>query len=126
MTFASTIGTTVHKEKTPGESILFGFAMDELLDAGELYTGTPTVTCTSVDTQQKAASQGSVTDLTINGTPLVNTVTFKDDEGNTVEIGGGVQCRISDGLRYVWYELLVSCGTTAGNTREDRFWLEVN
>src|SRR5947207_2664452 len=104
------IGEAPHKEKTPGESILFGFAMDELLDAGELYTGTPTVTCTSVDTKEKAASPGATTDLTISASPLVNTATFPDDEGNTVEIGGGVQCRISAGLRYVWYELLVSCG----------------
>lgn len=120
-----TTEATSHKQKTPGESILFGFAMDELLLSGELYTGTPTVTCVAVDTQTNAATVGHTTDITISPTPLVNTATFKDDEGNTVEIGGGVQCRIAVGLLHVWYKLLVSCGTTLGNTREMYCWLEV-
>lgn len=121
-----TTEATSHKQKTPGESILFGFAMDELLNAGETFTGhVPTVTCIAVDTQSNAATAGAITDITVSPTPLVNTATFPDDEGNTVEIGGGVQCRIAAGLLHVWYKLLVSCATTAGNTREMYCWLEV-
>lgn len=117
--------STTHKVKTPGESILYGFAMDELLNDDETYTGTPSVTCVAVDTQANAASAGATTDLT-TGTALVNTATFEDDEGNVVAVGEGVQCRISGGLKHVWYQLLASCSTSDGNTREMYAWLEVS
>lgn len=120
-----TTEATSHKQKTPGESILFGFAMDELLNEDETYTGTPTVTCVAVDTQANAATAGNTADLTISAAPIVNTEAFTDDEGNRVGIGEGVQCRISSGLLHVWYKLLVSCGTTDSNTREMYCWLEV-
>lgn len=116
---------SARKVKTPGEDILFGFAMQELLNDGETFAGTPTVTCTKVNTTIKAASAGSTSDLTISASPIVNTATFVDDEGVTVEIGGGVQCRISGGLHGVDYKILVTCATTDSNTRELPCWLEV-
>jgi hypothetical protein len=115
---------TAHKVKAPAESILYGFAMDELLNDDETYTGTPSVTCVAVDVQVGAASAGATTDLTF-GSPLVNTATFEDDEGNTVAVGEGIQCRINGGLLSNWYQLLISCGTSDGNTRAGYAWLEV-
>lgn len=101
------------KVKTSGESILFGFDLTPLLASGETLTGTPTVTCTAT-----SETGGSTSDLTVSGSPIVNTSTFANDEGGTVAIGAGVQCRISAGHATYDYTLLISCGTSLSNTRQ--------
>lgn len=89
--------------KHPSESVLYAIDFTELLASGETLSGTPTVA-------------GSPSGLTI-GTPAVNTGTVVDDEGNTIAIGKAVQVRISGGTADTDYELTVSCGTTASDTR---------
>ncbi len=108
------------KVKTTGESILFGFDFTPLLTGSETLTGTPTVTCTAT-----SETGGATTDLTVSGSPIVNIATFTNDEGGTVAIGAGIQCRISAGHATYDYTIKVSCGTSLANTREMYCTLQV-
>jgi hypothetical protein len=90
------------KCKHPSESILFGVDFTALLAVGETLTGTPSVTG-----QVNVSPTG----------PIVNTSTFLNDAGATVAIGAGVQVRVAGGTDSIDEFLIVSCGTSAGNTR---------
>ena len=82
------------------------------LDSGETITGTPTVA-------EQTTSDLTVTGITVN----VAVVTIK---GKSVPIGQAVQFKISGQLvAHSPYTLLVTFGTSAGQTRKGLFGFTV-
>ena len=98
---------TVYSEQIhvqhPSDSVLRGFDFTELLADGETLTGTPVIT------------PSPASGITL-GSPAVNVATFPDDDGNTVAIGKGVQCRVSGLTAGQDYNLRVVCSTSDSNT----------
>lgn len=83
-----------------GEARNFAVSFADVLDAGELLTGTPTVT------------EETTTDLTI-ASKVVNTAELTID-GRTTAIGQAVQFRVSGQLlTHTPYTLKITVGTTA-------------
>jgi len=88
--------------KQPGESILFAFDFNKLLNTSETLSGTPTVT-------------GSPSGLTIGSATIVSADTTA--LGRAVLANRAVQVRISGGTDDVDYTVQCSCGTSSSNTR---------
>ena len=88
--------------KQPGESILFAFDFNKLLNTSETLSGTPTVT-------------GSPSGLTIGSPTIVTADTVV--LGQTILANRAVQVRISGGTDAVDYTVQCSCGTNGSNTR---------
>lgn len=86
------------------------------LDAGELLTGTPTVT-------QLSKTVAGADDITATGV----TVNAAADEANgrTVAIGEGVQLLLPGGTAGCTYTFAVRCTTDAGRPLEGRITLTV-
>lgn len=98
--------------KHSSESILYGVNFTPILTAtGETLTGTPTATL------QSLSPPANTTPALTLGSPAVNAATFVDDDGNTVAIGMGVLVRIAAGVSPTDYAIVITCATTAGNTR---------
>lgn len=75
------------------------------LDAGELLTGTPTIT------------ENTTSDLTItNKVVSTDTLTIR---GNKIGPGQAVQCRVAGGTAGRLYSLTISVGTTGSQTLVD-------
>lgn len=88
--------------KHPSEVLLAGVDFTVYgLEASELLTGTPTVT---------PPSGISAT------SPGVNEATFINRKGGTVAIGKGMKFTLSGGTAGTDYDIVVSCGTTGGQT----------
>jgi len=105
------------KVKLPGaHNPLFGFDMESVFPNGTL-TGTPTVTVT--DSEQTIDAGATVADAALTiAQPIVNIAAFANDEGGTVEIGFGIQARISGGVHGGNYLLKVvgfDAGTSGGD-----------
>jgi hypothetical protein len=94
------------KVKHSTESILYGINFQPLLNEGELLTGDPTVTVDPPTLPPLAFAP-----------PDINVDPFKDDDKATVDVGQGVQVRLSAGLSPIDYTLTVTCDTSQGNTR---------
>lgn len=73
------------------------------LDTGELLTGTPTVT----------ASPSGLTFASV----AVNSAQRTLEDGTIVEIGQGVQFRVSGGTAATTYTITAQCGTTSTPTQ---------
>ncbi len=82
----------------PSKSKLIGFNLTGIWPLGGL-TGTPTISVVAagVNAPLQTYTGGAVVasgDITF-GAPVVNVATFKDDAGQTVGIGFGVQCQVT-------------------------------
>jgi len=98
--------------KTPAESKIYVFPFDELpLAAGELLTGTPTVT-------------DSPADFTISAI-AVSTGDLVAPDGRTIPTGQAVTCRIAGGTKNRNYLLTCTAASNQSNTHEVRGWMYV-
>lgn len=87
--------------KTATEVVRVVVDFSGLLRQGEVLTGSPTITSTGITT----------------ASPLVNT-SVEIVNGRTVEAGKAVIFTLSGGTAGTTYSILVSCGTSASQTRE--------
>jgi len=99
--------------KTVGDIRNIAYAFDDVVDSGELLTGTPTIV------------EITTTDLTISS-KAVNT-TVLDIDGISTPIGEAVQCSISGGVADTTYEILITVSTnsTPAQTLNGKFILKV-
>jgi len=99
--------------KTVGDERNIAYAFDDVVDSGELLTGTPVIL--EVDT----------TDLTISN-KVVSTAELTIDD-ITTPIGEAVQCHITGGVANKTYEVLITVSTdsTPAQTLNGKFVLKV-
>lgn len=105
--------------KFPSASKLYGFNLLGIWPLGGL-TGTPTISVVTAAPNapiQTYATGGAVAagDI-VFGAPIVNTGSFKDDNGQPILAGQAVQCQISGGVDGGNYVLQV--GATDGTTSD--------
>lgn len=96
--------------KTPGEVRNVRLGLKDLLDSGELLTGTPTIT---------VSPSGLTT-----ASPLVNVGTITIDDVS-YSAGQAITFTISGGTAGTVYELLVSCDTDASQTLQRYVYVAV-
>ena len=88
-----------------GDTEIVSINFTDLLDSGELLTGTPTV------------AEQTTSDLTL-GNKAVNTATYEEAQtGNTVAIGAAVQFTVSPGGSTGTYTIRVTVSTDATPAR---------
>jgi len=89
------------------------YAFDDVLDSGELLTGTPTI------------AEVTTTDLTISSKSVSTAELIID--GITTPIGEAVQCSITGGVADTSYDVLITVSTdaTPAQTLTGKFTLKV-
>lgn len=99
--------------KTVSANRNIAFAFDDVLDSGELLTGTPTIL------------EVTTTDLTITN-KTVSTAELTIDDIAT-PLGEAVQCHITGGVANTTYEVLITVTTdsTPAQTLNGKFVLKV-
>jgi len=99
--------------KTVGATRNISFAFDDVVDSGELLTGTPTIL------------EVTTADLTISN-KVVSTAILEID-GIDTPIGEAVQCSISGGVADTSYDVLITVSTdsTPAQTLIGKFTLKV-
>jgi len=109
----SLIGAKEIRRKTVSEVRNVSVSFVDVLDSGELLTGTPTITATMAtgSTVTIANAVVSTAVLTINGA--------------TVSAGKAIQFTISTGSSGVTYTVNIQCGTDASQTLEAEVVIDV-
>jgi len=90
--------------KTVSEERNIAFAFDDVVDSGELLTGTPTIV------------EVTTTDLTITN-KVVSTAELTID-GIATPTGEAVQCHITGGTADTTYEILITVSTDSTPAQE--------